>query len=125
MAWRYFKLEEFACRHCGKNLIDHAFVDELDELRGRLGFALPINSGYRCPEYNAMVSATGSAGPHTFGRAADIQIDRQKAYQFLRAALEMKFTGIGLQQRGVGRYIHIDNLPNAPGQPRPTIWSYP
>lgn len=36
----------------------------------------------------------------------------------------MKFTGIGIQQKGGDRYIHLDNLPNAPGQPRPTVWSY-
>lgn len=124
MAWRFFKLEEFACHHCGENRIDHVFVDELDELRGRLGFALPINSGYRCPKYNAAVSATGGSGPHTLGRAADIRVDRQQAYQLLRAALSMNFTGIGIQQRGGGRFIHIDNLPNMPGHPRPTIWSY-
>lgn len=62
MIWRHFKLGEFTCRHCGVNLIDHQFVTELDDLRHHLGFALPITSGYRCPEYNAQVSLTGRNG---------------------------------------------------------------
>lgn len=122
--WRHFNEAEFACQHCGKNLIDHAFVTELDDLRHHLGFALPISSGYRCPEHNAKVSSTGLTGPHTTGRAADIAVSHARAYDVLQTAMMMKFTGIGIQQKGGSRFIHIDNLPNAPGQPRPTIWSY-
>lgn len=125
MNWRHFKAEEFACKHCGQNLIDHNFVTELDDLRHHLGFALPISSGYRCPDHNAKVSSTGRAGPHTTGRAADIAVSHARAYDVLQAAMMMKFTGIGIQQKGASRFIHIDNLPNAPGQPRPCIWSYP
>lgn len=122
--WRHFKREEFACHHCGANLIDDDFVTDLDDLRHHLGFALPISSGYRCPEYNARVSSTGRTGPHTTGRAADIEISRERAYLVLQTALMMKFSGIGVNQKGAARFIHLDNLPNAPGQPRPTIWSY-
>jgi hypothetical protein len=42
----------------------------------------------------------------------------------MRLALAKGFTGIGVQQKGGGRFIHLDNLPNGPGQPRPTVWSY-
>jgi uncharacterized protein YcbK (DUF882 family) len=104
--------------------MDHAFVDELDDLRHRLGFGLRITSGYRCPAYNAKVSSTGLAGPHTTGRAVDIWVDRTRAYEVLQTALIMKFTGVGIQQKGPSRFIHLDNLPNAPGQIRPTVWSY-
>lgn len=122
--WRYFNRDEFACKHCGANLIDDVFVTELDDLRHHLGFALPISSGYRCPEHNAKVSSTGRTGPHTTGRAADIAVSRERAYEVLQTAMAMKFTGIGVNQKGTARFIHLDNLPNAPGQPRPTIWSY-
>lgn len=124
MTWRYFSADEFACRHCNVNLIDHAFVTELDDLRHHLGFALPISSGYRCPEHNAKVSSTGRTGPHTTGRAADIAVSHGRAYEVLQAAMMMRFTGIGINQKGSSRFIHLDNLPNANGQPRPTIWSY-
>lgn len=125
MNWRYFKEAEFACRcGCGKNLIDHAFITELDDLRHHLGFALPISSGYRCPDHNARVSITGRTGPHTTGRAADIAVSHARAYDVLQAAMMMRFTGIGVNQKGSARFIHLDNLPNATGQPRPTVWSY-
>jgi uncharacterized protein YcbK (DUF882 family) len=124
MTWRHFKLSEFACRHCGENLIDHVFVSELDELRHRLGFPIAITSGYRCPTHNAKVSSTGLTGPHTTGRAADLGVARERAYEVLQTAMLMKFTGIGVKQHGGSRFIHLDQLPNAPGQPRPTIWSY-
>lgn len=125
MIWQHFRAEEFACKcGCGLNLIDHQFVTELDDLRHSLGFALPITSGYRCPRHNAKVSSTGLTGPHTTGRAADIAVSHGRAYEVLQAALMLKFTGIGINQKGASRFIHLDNLPNAPGQPRATIWSY-
>jgi zinc D-Ala-D-Ala carboxypeptidase len=122
--WRHFELSEFACRHCNQNLIDHVFVTELDDLRHNLGFPLVISSGYRCPEHNAKVSSTGRTGPHTTGRAVDIAVSHARAYDVLQAAMMMRFTGIGINQKGGSRFIHLDNLPNAPGQPRPHLWSY-
>lgn len=125
MTLRYFKIEEFACKcGCGTNLIDSQFVQELDDLRGEYGLPMIVNSGYRCPKHNAQVSDTGESGPHTTGRASDIAVDRGNAYRLLKIALNRGFTGIGVQQRGAARYLHLDNLPNSPGQPRPTIWSY-
>lgn len=124
MTWRHFKIEDFSCHHCGVNLIDHSFVDKLDELRERAGVPLPVNSGYRCPIYNDMVSATGDSGPHTTGHAADLKVDRGNAYAVLKMALLMGFTGVGVAQKGLTRYLHLDDLAGAPGQPRPTLWSY-
>lgn len=125
MAWTYFKMSEFTCQcGCQENYIEESFVDRLDELRALVGFALPITSGYRCPVHNARVSSTGADGPHTTGQAADIAVDRQKAYAVLQAAVSMGFTGVGLNQKGGRRFVHLDTLPNAPGQPRPTVWTY-
>jgi uncharacterized protein YcbK (DUF882 family) len=123
--WRYFKAEEFTCRcGCGTNLIDHAFVTKLDDLRHNLGFGLTISSGYRCPTHNARVSSTGRTGPHTTGQAADISVSHGRAYDVLQTAMMMKFSGIGINQKGASRFIHLDDLPDAPGQPRRTVWSY-
>lgn len=121
---RYFRPDEFDCKHCGQNRMDDQFLIEIDELRHRYGKPLVITSGYRCPDHNAAVSSTGRTGPHTTGRAADIGVDRKNALAVLRIAMEMGFTGIGVQQKGGARFIHLDNLPDAAGQPRPTIWSY-
>ena len=99
------------------------FMDMLQALRNKLGFALHITSGYRCPAHNAKISHSGSDGVHTTGRAVDIGISGQQALKLLKAALEMGFTGIGIDQQGPSRFIHLDNC-TAPDYPRPTIWSY-
>lgn len=126
MTWRHFKVDEFKCRcGCGRNEMSSGFIDMLDDLREACGFAMPVNSGYRCPDHNAKVSSTGRTGPHTTGRAVDIRVSRKEAYELLMWASRMGFTGIGVKQHGEVRYIHLDNLPAAEGQPRPTIWSYP
>jgi len=124
MTWRHFRREEFACRHCGLNLISTDFVTKLDELREQFGRPLIVTSGYRCREHNARVSSTGLNGPHTTGRAADFAVDRGDAHRLLGLALDMGFTGIGVNQKGDGRFIHLDDLTDAPGRPRPTVWSY-
>lgn len=105
--------------------MDPVFLMDVDELRHRYGKPLVVSSGYRCSRYNAQVSSTGDTGPHTTGLAVDFAVDRGAAFELLHLALSMGFTGIGVQQKGGGRFLHLDKLPNAPGQPRPTIWSYP
>lgn len=129
MPWRYFTTIEFACRgsDCcgGESRMNDAFVDKLDELRGRCGFPLIVNSGYRCPVHNVRVSSTGPAGPHTTGRAADLRVDRGAAYKLLGIALKLGFTGIGLKQHGASRFVHLDDLEQPEHSPRPTVWSYP
>lgn len=122
---KYFTLSEFACKHCGASNMDPVFLANVDELRRRYGKPLTVSSGYRCPAHNAAVSHTGGAGPHTTGRAVDFAISRREALELLALALASRnFTGIGVSQKGNGRFLHLDDLPNAPGQPRPTIWSY-
>ena len=34
------------------------------------------------------------------------------------------FTGVGINQKGSSRFIHLDQLHEKDGYPRPTIWSY-
>jgi len=101
-----------------------SFVDKLDSLREALSFPLKVSSGYRCPEHNTEVSSTGPSGPHTTGRAADLLVSRKEAYKLISYATAFGFTGLGFSQKGATRFIHLDDLDDAPGQPRPTIWSY-
>jgi uncharacterized protein YcbK (DUF882 family) len=100
------------------------FMERIEKLRIRYGKPMRVTSAARCPEYNAAVSSTGGKGPHTTGRAIDIGVDRGDAYMVLKLALEAGFTGIGVAQKGSGRFMHLDDLLNDEGQPRPTIWSY-
>lgn len=121
----FFVADEFACPCCSENGIKHSFVLALDNLRRFSGFPFPVNSGYRCPEYNARISSTGLTGPHTTGRAADIGISGERVYAaVILHAHRVGVTGIGLHQKGphAGRYVHFDTLDN--GDTRPTIWTY-
>jgi len=123
---RYFKPDEFACPHCGKVHIDPELVEKLDEIRYIYGKPITISSGYRCPEYNAKISTTGFAGPHTTGKAVDIPCYGEDALLLLTLALDHGFTGIGVKQKGdhKKRFLHLDICTRADGLPRPMIWSY-
>jgi len=98
---------------------------KIEELRSLYGKPLKVSSAARCSAHNMKVSATGSDGPHTKLRAIDFLIARKEAFVLLSLVSDMgKFTGIGINQKGDSRFLHLDDLPDAPGQPRPTIWSY-
>ena len=117
----HFPDSELACK-CGCGMLpQQAFMDKIESLRVSLGFPLPVTSAARCPKHNANVSGTGPTGPHTTGRAIDLQVQGQRAYLVLSAALAMGFTGIGIAQKGGTRFIHLDDLA---GPTRPNVWSY-
>lgn len=120
----YFSDKELACK-CGCGMqIAPDFRAKLERLRERFGKPLVVTSGARCPAHNAKISSTGMTGPHTTGRATDFATSHGDALRLVDLALEQGFTGIGVNQKGTSRFIHVDDLPDAPGQPRPTIWSY-
>ncbi len=120
--WPNFSPEEMACRGDGSLTIDVGFMDRLQSLRERVGFALPVTSGYRSPAHDR---AVGGAGVHPSGQAADIQIAGADAWRLLEVAFTLHFAGIGVHQRGPyrDRFIHIDDL-KSEDHPRPRIWSY-
>lgn len=126
---RHITPREFAERSSGHAdgsspiMWDDAFIAKLDRLRVAIGVPVVITSGYRSPKYNARVSKTGEGGPHTTGRACDISIGGRHAWLILKYAATIGFTGIGVQQKGASRFIHLDDL-EAPAYPRPTVWSY-
>lgn len=122
--WPNFSQAEMTCKSTGECKMDPAFMDRLQALRKRFGGPLKITSGYRSPAYNRMISDTGEDGPHTTGRAVDIAIMGGEALELIGLAVEMGFTGIGVKQKGEGRFLHLDDLPVAPNRPRPWIWSY-
>ena len=120
----HFHKAELACK-CGCGMLpEQDFMDKIEELRVACGFALIVTSAARCPDHNDKVSGTGRSGPHTTGRAIDLAVDRGKAYLITAMAIKRGFSGLGFKQKGEGRFLHLDDLPNAPGQPRPVIWSY-
>jgi zinc D-Ala-D-Ala carboxypeptidase len=128
-AWKWPHIDpvkEWADRMSGQLVYVPAFLDRLEQLRGKFGKPIPINSGYRTPEHNLVVSDTGDNGPHTTGRACDVHVYGADALRLVGLALAAGFTGIGVQQKGSvnARYLHLDDLTEADGYPRPMIWSY-
>lgn len=95
-------------------------MDRLQRLRTAYNRPMRITSGYRCALHPIEIKKE-VPGAHTSGCAADIAVDGNDAYELLRLAFQMGFTGIGVQQKGSGRFIHLDVLKNPP---RPNVWSY-
>jgi zinc D-Ala-D-Ala carboxypeptidase len=125
--YKYFSLSELKCK-CGKcgstgNEMDAAFMQKLILLRGELRIPFVLSSAYRCPAHNAKESSTGETGPHTTGKAVDILMRGADALKLIQYAINLGFTGIGIKQHGISRFIHVDTLA-APDYPRPTVWSY-
>lgn len=123
----HFSTAELACR-CGCGLLPKPeSAARLERLREICDFPFKVNRGASCPAHNAKVSSTGTDGPHTTGQAFDLGVSGERALRLVDRAREVGFTGIGVKQHGPHerRFVHVDDLPNADGQPRPWIWSYP
>lgn len=125
----HFSDQELSCR-CGCGMTPKRdFIEKIERLRVAYGKPMKVTSAARCPNYNSKVSKTGARGPHTTGRAIDIAVDREDAFDLLMLigrmnTLGLGITGLGFQQKGSGRFMHLDDLTDEPGQPRPTVWSY-
>jgi zinc D-Ala-D-Ala carboxypeptidase len=123
--WPNFSFGELKCSHTGACVMDESFLDRLQSLRDAVG-SLVISSGYRS-ESHPVEAAKDRPGTHTMGRAVDVVCRGERAYQVLGMALELGFTGIGVDQGGDdhGRFLHLDDLGNVEYHgPRPTVWSY-
>ena len=115
-----FTAAEFSCSHCGANEINESLLNKLQLLRNKYGKPMKITSGYRCPKH-PIEAKKAASGAHSTGLACDIGVSGSEAHQVLLLAMELGFTGIGVQQKGTGRFIHVDLTV---GQNRPTVWSY-
>ena len=118
---QFFHEDEFRCQHCGKQGMDWDFAREIDALRERVGFPLILSSAYRCSEHPIEARKKGKPGSHNTGRAVDVAVTGERALKVIAAALDMGFQRVGVQQKGSGRFIHLDK---AHGFPAPAIWSY-
>lgn len=126
--WPNFTPEEFACK-CGKCGADSGLkmhqelMDKLQALRSEMGFPFVITSGFRCAAHPAEHVKT-TPGTHNLGCAVDIAVQGEQALKIVSAAADYGFTGIGLDQKGSGRFVHLDDAPDIKGRPRPWLWSY-
>ena len=116
-----FTLAEFACKcGCGSDgsEMDEGLLQALQDIRTKAGFPFPITSGYRCPKHPVEARKT-TPGTHSQGIAVDIGVSRGAALKLLKLALDDgRFKGIGINQKGSSRFIHLDTRKAG------TIWSY-
>ena len=117
-----FSEAEFRCKHTGRCQMHPDFMARLQRLRTLYGLPMRITSGYRDPSHpvEARKAATGA---HAMGRAADIAVEGFDAVRLVALAAQVGMTGIGVQQKGTGRFIHVDDAPTSV-LPRPAFWSY-
>lgn len=118
-----FQSYEFACSHTGKNGMKPGFMEKLQALRTEYGKPMTVTSGYRHPTH-PIEARKASPGAHASGRAADIAVSGGDAMKIIELALKHGFTGIGVNQKGAGRFIHLDDLKHESDRPRPWVWSY-
>jgi uncharacterized protein YcbK (DUF882 family) len=106
--------------------MDAEFMAKMETIRVLLGKTIKVSSAYRCASHNRLVSKTGPLGPHTTGRAIDVQVSGEDAYALLDLALSHGMTGAGISQSGPHekRFLHFDDLPGTKEVPRPRVWSY-
>ena len=114
-----FSRSEFACKGegcCSASAPVHPqLVAGLQELRGKVGAALTLSSGFRCVTHNAKVG--GAAGSqHTLGMAADVLCPAGWSPERLAKAAE---TVEVFRRGGIGIYpgrIHVDVRPDGPAR---------
>lgn len=116
-----FSKAEFDCKHTGKNEMKPEFMDKLQKLRTAYGKPMKISSGFR-DRTHPIEARKATSGAHTTGLACDVAVQGADALRLIHLAGLYGFTGIGVQQKGAGRFIHLDCCTD--GFPRPTVWSY-
>ena len=105
--WEFFSYSEMACRHCGRALMQAAFMDRLDFARRALGGPIVVVSGWRCPDHNKAVGGA-EASLHMQGRAADLFYgETVRLGDLFEACRSAGLTGFGIYRS----WLHVDNGP--------------
>jgi uncharacterized protein YcbK (DUF882 family) len=121
--YKYFSMDELKCQHCGEQGMDEAFMVKVEALRWELGFPFVVTSAYRCKDH-IIERKKKAPGAHASGHAIDIAVSGDQAHRLLDAAFRIGMTGIGVNQKGNNRFIHLDDLEWHETRPRPWVWSY-
>lgn len=115
----HFSRREMDC-HCGCDAPAHVEANlarlaiALETLRVELGgVPLHINSGYRCPTYNAKIGGA-KASQHMQGTAADLSSRSVSPAQIAAAAEKVS----AFKNGGIGRYAYFTHTDIRPGAAR-------
>lgn len=71
MLSEHFADHEFSCPCCGERVTDVLLLSAIKEMRRIANVPIKINSGYRCPNHNAVVRGKLNS-QHMRGLAADL-----------------------------------------------------
>lgn len=106
--WKNFGPGEpfLACRHCGKFYLEEASMDRLQLARDEFGKPISVNSGHRCPIYNARIGGAPLSRHKLI--AFDISIVGYDPLEMLEALQKGGFTTFGFYDT----FIHTDIRPN-------------
>jgi len=120
----YFSIEELKCKGTDECQMDDGFLEKLIKIREDLGRPMIITSGYRHPAHNSAIGGVKDS-PHVYGKAVDVAVMGEVAYDIIYLAIKHGMTGIGVSQRGAHerRFIHLDDM-SSDTHPRPWVWSY-
>lgn len=114
-----FVESEFVCHcGCGQVHLSPRLIPTLILIREKFGHPMIIESGYRCPSWNALVSASGGK-EHVNGEAADVLCTSD----FLRFSLLAACFAVGIRRIGIDpTSIHIGISLTLPQR---GVWIYP
>lgn len=106
--YKNFTKSEFDCKDTGENQMQEEFMSKLQELRNMYGKPITITSGFRSLKHHKEIKKS-VGGMHTKGLACDIGCHSDEAYNIIKLAFKLGFTGIGISQKdGLPRFIHLD-----------------
>jgi len=115
-----FTDDELRCKcGCGElnpHTVFIEFMAKVQTLRTQYGKPLGVTSAYRCPKH-PIEAKKETAGQHSIA-AIDLSVSRTDAHEVIRLAMLLGFTGLGVDQKGDSRLIHLDS------RGVPTVWSY-
>jgi len=117
--YKWFKLDEFDSpdKEGSGEMMDDAFMHQLDLARDIAGFPFIINSGFRSIAHNQKIGGVRNSS-HLLGHAADIHCgSSKKRFLLMEAMLDAGFTRIGVGSN----FIHVDNDPEKNDL---LIWTY-
>lgn len=124
----YFSEKELECPCCGKSDMDAGFLSELDNLRGKAGIPLVLNSAFRCRKQNDLVGGVRNSA-HLHGKAVDIRAKTSRTrHKILKAAYSMGLQQghssffMGFRRIGIAKgFIHVDTDDFLP---QDATWTY-
>ena len=104
------------CHYTGEvAAIDVRVLEHVNLVQKKLGSQREIHviSGFRSPEYNAMLVRSGRRAArnslHVQGQAIDIQIPGVHPKMVRQAALQLEYGGVGYYPRS--KFVHLDSGP--------------